>query len=347
MGNSVNLKTPYFGGKTDDNIDITYSLLPQKEFDKFVDMNLGSGNVTRNIACEMGNIERLAIEKDITIFTMHTCIRNNPIQLIEAIRKLKNDAETFNRMKKIVDDCIKNGEVIDEIEVAAATIYTICFSYNNMRSQYRHAKYKHLDFDNVLRQKEESCMRAFETVFYEKMPMVIMDLSEAWQGVQILNDDFMKHLYFLEEEGTVCYLDPPYELHKRGIPKGQKRKNAGYLVDMEQQAHERMVEEIIRLHKENKLKASVMICTNYSVDSDENLIIEPDDLYATLLQYGFRMVVVEIKGSSEVIRKQTIDTTEPKKQKKRKAEVIYINYRDICGNWDDFQFLDEKDVFGR
>lgn len=340
------MKPPYFGGKPDGNIDITYGLLPEGNVEKFIDMCTGSGNVTRNISCEMQNIERVAIEKDPTIFEMHACIKHNPYLLIEEIRKLKNDEETFNRMKKIVDACLK-GEEINEVKVAAATIFTICFSYNNMRSRYRHAKYGHLDFDNELRQKEESCMRAFESVFYEKLPMIIADLHEAWQGVQILNDDFMKHLYFLEEEGTVCYLDPPYELHKRGIPKGQKRKNAGYLVDMEQQAHERMVEEIIRLHKENKLKASVMICTNYPVDSDENLIIEPDDLYATLLQYGFRMVVVEVKGSSEVIRKQTIDTTEPKKQKKRKAEVLYINYRDICGNWDDFQFLDEKDVFGR
>jgi len=87
----------------------------------------------------------------------------------------------------------------------------------------------------------------------------------------------------------------------------------------------------------------LMICTNYEIDDmTGNIIVEPDDLYINLLKQDFRMVVTERKESSEIIRK---NSSQDKKKRKIKAEVVYINYKNIRGSWDNFEYYDYSDIF--
>lgn len=89
-----------------------------------------------------------------------------------------------------------------------------------------------------------------------------------------------------------------------------------------------------------KNHSRIMICSNFDLDENGMLKGLGEDQYnQRLWRIGFRLVVLLKKVSSEIRRNKASNTP-----KKIKAEVVYINYKDILGRWEDVQFYDYENI---
>ena len=335
-------KIPYYGSKNDKNMSVTAQILPERDFDTFVDCCFGSGNVTRRIPGEMLGVHKIGIELDRGMYNLHSQIKEDVLALINMIASMENSEQEYIKNKSMLEKYIDGSEEFDRLEVAAAELMILAFSINSMRGTWRNTDFYKKHTQQEKRDKARKTIESFNNIFYEKIPLVLLDLNNCWQDLRIINGDFMDYTSFWEKAGTFCYLDLPYELKKRGV-KQDSKKDAGYMIDMSQSDHEKFISEVCKKAIQGKLKADLMICTNYEIDDmTGNIIVEPDDLYINLLKQDFRMVVTERKESSEIIRK---NSSQDKKKRKIKAEVVYINYKNIRGSWDNFEYYDYSDIF--
>lgn len=336
------MRLPYFGGKEEENLHHTVQLCPEEQIDTFVDCCFGSGNVTRTIPCEMLGVKKVGIELDRGMFALHSQIKKDVYALIDKIKTMKNGEESFLVNKRKLEEYVEGSEKYSMIEIAAAELFVLAFSYNSMRSQWRNADFYKKHTSDAERDKAKKTAEAFHNRFYEKIPIILLDLNVAWQELNLINGNFFDYTHYWDQIGTLCYLDLPYELKKRGIKQKQK-KGAGYMKDMTQVEHEKFIGEVCRKAKEGHLSGWLMICTNYEIDETGELIIEANDLYTELLKCGFRMVVTERKESSEIIRK---NSHHDRKKRRKKDEVIFINYSNIRGSWDNYEWYDYQKLFG-
>ena len=83
-------------------------------------------------------------------------------------------------------------------------------------------------------------------------------------------------------------------------------------------------------YENNKLHAKMIICTSYEIDDNGQLIIPDNDRYSLLLKFGFRLVEIRKRSASnyyestENVGKGTVE-----KKRRKKMEVVYINYEII------------------
>ena len=337
------MKLPYYGSKDEKNLHLTMQILPERPLNRFVDCCFGSGNVTRTIPGEMQGVKKVGIELDKGMYTLHSQIRDDVCSLINIMKNIENTEKEYLKYKSILEKYVDNLQDYESLDIAVAELMVLSFSINSMRGNWRDTEAYRKHTQEEKRHKAKKTMEGFESRFYEKIPIVLFDLNDCWQDLELINGNFMDYTHFWEEKGTLCYLDLPYELKKRGITNQERKKNAGYMQDMTQLEHEQFISEVCRKAKDDNLYADLMICTNYEVDEiTDKLIVEPDDLYINLLKYGFRMVVIERKESSEIIRKNSKQDT---KKRRLKAEVIFINYKDIIGSWDNFEYYDYSDIY--
>ena len=88
-----------------------------------------------------------------------------------------------------------------------------------------------------------------------------------------------------------------------------------------------------------------MVCSNFEIDEQGNLIGVADDPYTRLMQNGFRMVIVQKKYSTVATHEiHSIGGGKVRQKKKPKVEVVYINYHNIIGNWGLYKYIDYADV---
>ena len=128
---------------------------------------------------------------------------------------------------------------------------------------------------------------------------------------------------------------------KKKVKRERKLMRAVYLEDWTTEMHLEFISKIIALKDSGKLKASLMICSNFEVDDEGYLIGVADDPYTELMKIGFRMVVTERKYTSAISEDKEDGIV---KAKKCKVEAVYTNYLDIVGNWDNFESFDYDDV---
>ena len=335
-------RLPYYGGKDEENLSPTVQLCPEEQIDTFVDCCFGSGNVTRTIPCEMLGVKKVGIELDRGVFALHSQIKEDVYALIAQIKTMRNSEELYLDNKRKLEEYVEGSEEYSRLEIAATELMVLAFSINSMRAQWRNKDFYKKHTLEEKRDRAKKTAEAFDNRFYEKIPIILLDLSEAWKELKLINGSFFDYTHYWEQEGTVCYLDLPYELKKRGI-KQNRKKGAGYMKDMTQDEHEKFISEVCRRVKGGNLRGKLMICTNYEIDDTGKLVIEPDDLYSELLKYGFRMVVTQRKESSEIIRK---NSRHDSKRRRKKAEVLFVNYENIRGSWDNFEWYDYQKVFG-
>lgn len=338
------MKLPYYGSKDAKNLHVTMQILPERPIYKFVDSCFGSGNVTRTIPGEMLGVKKIGIELDRGMVALHSQIKEDVYALIRRISYMENNEQNYLQYKSMLEKYVAGSAEYNKLEIAAAELMVMTFSFNSMRGVWRNKDFYKKHTQEEKREKGRKTVEAFENMFYEKIPMILLDLQDCWEELELINDDFINHMHYWEENGTLCYLDLPYELIKRGITSQDRKKDAGYMKDMTQAEHEKFIGEVCKKSDAGNLRADMMICTNYEVDENTGrLIVDPTDLYANLLKHGFRMVVTEYKNSSEIIRK---NSKQDNKKRRVKAEVIFINYKDIRGSWDNLEYYDYTDVFG-
>lgn len=327
----------YFGKKSEVYLSKAMQLLPADGVGEIYDCCFGSGNFTRHISNEICGIRRIGYEIDRSLFALHSILKDGRLdEIVGKMNSVEIDKNYFKACAELVRQYNKGSVEYDEVEVAFAELVLIYFSVNSGRCQWRNLdsfqkhKFESLEWNDARVQLQEMARK-----FYTRLPLDLADLNRAWQKVEIINDDFRGHFDELfADDGKFLFIDPPYLLDKRGRKREGKAIKAGYDFDWELKNHEELVQNIIRYHHAGRLRARVMLCSNFAIDDESKLIGVETDTYTRLIREAdFRMVVVQQRFTSKIIR----NTGE---HKKRKVEVVYINYKDIVGNWDNFCFYD-------
>ncbi len=327
----------YYGRKGGEYLSRVEQILPEEGVNVMADCCFGSGNFTLNISCEMNNVKQIGFELDRSLYTLHSVIKSSQVfELTDRIKDVLRDEKYYRNCETLVRNYNERIESYSDIDIALAELVMIYFSINNGRTQRRNPySYKKYTMGSSKRNDSRVQIQQMESRFYYRVPADIYDIHVAWQEVEIYNDDFRNHYEELfTDEGTFLFIDPPYLLDKRGRKRESKAIKAGYDMDWELKDHEDFVGKLMEYSRGGSLRAKVMICSNFEIDDEDRLIGLEDDPYTVLIkEAGFRMVVVQKRYTSEV-KKQSGG------HKKRKVEVVYINYDNIIGSWENFQYFD-------
>lgn len=332
----------YFGAKNRKYLDFLIQILPEEKPKHIIETCMGSGSFTQHISSGIKDVKKTAIELDKGMFALHSQIKQDADILIKNIKNLANKEEVYYEKKQMIADYLEGKTEYSNLDIAVAELYTLVFSFNFMRGSWR-SNTNYLKYEDPMRRmKAKRSMEAFESILHFHMPLVLCELYEKWQNVNLIHGSFMDYKHMWKDEKALIFLDLPYQYSKRGVK--DSRKTAGYMVEMTDEQHNEFISEVIRFKEEGTLKAKMMICTNYTLNENGEIIISKDDLYCQLLKHGFRLVQVQEKSSSEIIRKTSLDG---KKMRQKKMEVVLVNYLDIVGNWNSLKYLDACDVYGR
>lgn len=228
-------------------------------------------------------------------------------------------------------------------DAAAAELAMLYMSRNGMAGAYQPFMKEPKGEEDMERGKADRGLEeARESArMHRKIGDVIMNLHSRLSDVELVCGDFMDDAYIgnWEDEGTFNYLDVPYPYRKRGV-KG-KRKGTGYQMDWADSEHGRFLDRVERMYREGRLRGKLMICSNFEVDGDGGLKGLRDDMYnQRLMELGFRLVVTELIYSCEAHLEG-----DGSRRKTRKAEVVWINYKDIIGSWGELEHYDIQDVY--
>lgn len=307
----------YYGRKTEVNLLNCLNLLPAKPIDCVVDCCFGSGNFTRIVGAHLGCGRVIGYEKEKALYILHCQIRDNPELLLEAIGKMPQKKDVFEKCKSIVMATNKGAQDFSDLAVAVAENYIIYNSHNNdrrtMRNMEAYKKYNKM-YSRLHSQQE---IKRICNGYY-KQHTDIYGMSQVWKGIELKNGDFREDLeIFLKNEASFLYMDLPYLFKKRGRENNQERKGSEYFEDWKEEDHLELIERL-----KHERKAKIMICSNFEIDEQGEVIGLATDPYSDLLQNGWKMFVTESKHSSRIISKNG-------QVRKRKAEVVYINYEPI------------------
>lgn len=330
----------YWGSKGGKYIESIFPLLPGG-VNHMVEACMGSGVISANLAFS-GLRQQTAFELDKGLYTLHKMIQNHPYELLDLISKIPYCRSFYNSsMEKLKSYNAAEVSNYSDLEIAQAEFSVLMMSFNAMRTAFRrldgYTKYT----DESMRRKSKDALERMKDNLYRDASEIVLGCNNAWRGLKILNEDFMDHPeVFVEGRDTLCFVDTPYMLSKRGI-EGRK-SNTGYMIDWDDAEQRRYLNFIEEVQKQTN-PSKIIICSNFQINEQGEIDIKElrDDLYNQyLLPLGFRLVVVQRKSSSEIKNWQS---TSPKKTK---AEVVYINYTDILGNWHDCKYYDYEDVYG-
>lgn len=322
----------FWGRKSKEYMEEILKLYPEDEVHTIVDACMGSGSFSRNISCQMDNVERIAFELDQSLCTLHQVIKNDAWGLIEKVLDSTFSDELYLHCRRITREYNVGNNNYSGLEIAFAELVILYFSYNSMRGNVPRRYDSYLKYDDEKKHNEvRGRLRHMIERFQLKAPSDIICLSERWQELEIVHDSFLNHTDLWENEKCWIYIDTPYELHKRGIDetKNWKCSYLGYDVDMTKEDHEQFISEVIKMSEECRLKAKMIICTNYEIDDKGNVIIPQNDLYSRLTEYGFKRVLVENKHSSKPHISTQEDGKVARQRRRKKVEAVYINYKTI------------------
>lgn len=319
----------FWGRKSKEYMRQILKLYPADEIDTVVDACMGSGSFSKNISCQMDGVQRIAFELDKSLATMHQEIKNNADKVIDRMLACDFTDELYLYCRKITREFNHGKSSYDKTEIAFAELVLLYFSYNSMRGNVPRRLDSYTKYGDEKKYIETKIhLEHIKERFQLKAPGDIIDLYEKWQRLDIINDSFLNHVDLWENRKNWIYIDTPYEPHKRGIKeeRGHKHENRGYDVDMSIEEHELFISKIIQYVRENRLRAKLMICTNYEVDDKGKVIVPANDRYARLLEYGFTRKLIENKASSNSYICTESKEEGAKRKRHRKIEAVYINY---------------------
>ena len=337
----------YFGGKGEGNIENMFPLFPVDNINQFIDCFFGMGNVSRLVAYGMSNTEVVAYELERSLYTLHEVIKDDHMveELIDKIKGVENSKEYFQQCLETVKAYNAETKKFGMVDVALAELVIIRFSRDNARNSWRNPEsYKGRNYDEWTMTKKRVELEAQIKKFYHQMPAEIMDMHQKWKQITLINDNCMNHMEQWASSENFFFIDPPYLPWKRGLKeKGNKKPvDKGYMEDMSVDQHEELIDKIISI---SKAGAKCMVCSNFEIDEKGELIGVADDPYTRLMQNGFRMVVVKKKYSTVATHEvHSIEGGKVRQRKKPKVEVVYINYRNIIGNWNFYKYIDYADI---
>lgn len=322
----------YYGKKSGRYLECLFQILPEEDLTHIVECCMGSGTFIANYGFE--GAKRTAIELDKGVYQLNKCIRDEYSELLEYLEEMEYSEKEFDRALEIIND----DKVQYEDLVTARAVYTsLVMSYNSMRTSYRK-----LDTLSDNAEKPRTSRQMIRRIQRNTINSIIC-LNKAWQGVEMINDSFFNHSNFwCEGKHTLCFADVPYQKCKRGM--NDKTKNAGYRQDWNEDIQDEFLEFVIQMNECKDKASNIIICANIEVDENGNLVNLKNDKYnKVLLKKGFRLVVILTKASSEIRSSKTCTG----RKKKRKAEVVYINYKNIIGNWNNYEYYDYEDIYGK
>lgn len=316
----------YFGRKTEANLFNTVNLLPKKPIGVVVDCCFGSGNFSRLIGTQIGGERVIGYEKEKALYTLHMQIRDNVDDLVEALKRLPQTGEIYNRCQDIVNATNKGVNQYSDLAVAVAENFIIYNSHNNNRLGIRgnESFKKYQNYEERFHSKSE--VDRIIRGFYTKNLVNLYGMSQVWQDIELINKDFRKDLAcYLGKENCFLYIDPPYLWNKRGKGKccAQKveKNKSEYLEDWCDDDHQKLIDRL----KHEKV-TPIMICSNFELDENERVVGLQEDPYTELLRHGWSMYITETKHSSRIL-------SEEGQIRKKKAEVVYVNYDPINDFW--------------
>lgn len=315
----------YFGKKTPSYLGKLSQLLPMAVLKIIVETCMGSGTFSAN--CAYKDTERVAIEYDKGMYVLNKCIQENVYELIDRLLDKEYSEETFDNAIKVLDEFDKGADY-DEIEVAVAAYISIIESFNSMRDCFRNFK-------------DQEGYDKFVDRLRRNIITDLIPLQSAWNDLEIINGSLFEHsVYWLKENSGLVFADPPYPQDGRGID--SEKEHAGYRHDWKMEQQLQFLNFVIDMNNKKEV-SNIIICSIMNIDNNGNLMNLEENMYCKmLLSHGFRMVVVEKKFTSEIKNENS------KSRKKRmKAEVVFINYHNILGNWNDFEYYDYSDVYGK
>lgn len=343
-----NLIIRYFGKKSMDNLESTSRLLPNGKINVYVDSCTGSGSVMVNLLSERLRARKVAIDKDPRIIAMHLGSKEYPGEVIDAVGKIQYSREgyagcmeCFERYAKGYKEKhgdMEKGMVVDAAAAEAAMLY---MSRNGMAGIYQpFMKKERMDRMGDAEKRFEVAKESVK--MHRKIARIVHNVHYRLRDVELFCGDFMDEAYigYWEDGGTFSYLDVPYMYSKRNVR--NKKKDTGYRCDWEDAEHERFLGTIEKMHGEGRLKGKLMICSNFELDGNGKLKGLQDDVYnRRLLEMGFRLVVTEWTHSCEThVGKDGV------REKTPKAEVVWINYKDIKGIWGEtIKYYDFQDIY--
>lgn len=337
----------YWGKKGGEYLKVLFQILPAGKLRHIVEVCMGSGTFSANVSGGYGDIKKTAIEIDKGVYALAKCIQQRPFEILERIQNTEYSEDVCRSSIQLLQE-VKLGKKVDDLDLAQAEYAALCMSRNSQRmvARKQDSYKKHTDEKKAKRSKRD--LERQKHNFYRDAPKVVWECNKAWQGLNIINDDFMKHPdFWFEGKETLIFADVPYQYSDRGIS-GRKSDSTGYMYDWREDKHYQFLKFVTQEVPEGKERSRIIICASFERDADGKLfkrgvknsrIEMRDDLYnQILLVAGFRMVVIQNKFSSEAEKKS--------QKKKNKVEVIYINYFDILGDWNRFEYYDYSDIYG-
>ncbi len=330
----------YWGNKGGAYLEELFQLLPKSKMQHIVETCMGSGTFSSNISGEYGDIKATAIEKDRGVYLLNKCIKERPIELFEKLKEIQYTKEFYDDSHKKIIDCLNGSEKYEELEIAQAEYAILMMSFNAMRNSYRSLESYMKISDSKEQERRRKVLERMKNNCFRNMGEIIMGNNFAWKNLDIIHGDFMEYSEFWTEgKETLVFADVPYELSKRNATK--KKKGTGYMVDWNENDQNKFLEFVEQMQV-NDNTSRIIICANFEVDENGELKGLKEDTYnKKLLALGFRLVVVLEKFTSEIKHKNS-----KLKEKKKKVEVVYMNYTDIIGEWNKLKYYDYNDVYG-
>ena len=303
----------YAGKKNGRYMERLFSLLPQGKPKRVIETNMGSGTFIASAKC-LGDVQRVAYEKNFSTYAMNHTIQKYPYELIESFKDFEYSKSEYDRAESVLNTLkkcpVENMTKEDYVNMANAKIVMAYCSRNGWNRGFRE-----LDFvDKCEKGSGEFYMKKQQAEFFRNelknnIARIISACSNAFREVDIVYGDMFEHGEIWGERGNLIFVDPPYLPEKVG-----DTKNKLYECTWEASDHE----GLIRLAM--GAKAKVIICSNMLLENNEVFIPEGDP-YNMLLHNGYDMVDIMHKSSAE------IQERDESHHKKRKTEVVYVNYR--------------------
>lgn len=351
----------YFGRKNQQYLDSLIDLIPADNCALVVDACMGSGAFTKGISVGMtGNgTKAMAFELDRSMYTLHIMAVQHPYELIDAIKQKSYSKATYIASKNRIDNVLSHRStditLKEQLQTAVAAYCSLYLSFNAMRASYRSLTTYKKETDPIKKEAKKQAQLKTSFNFHEGIAEEILNEAESLANVDIRNESFMDAPELFECPDNLIYLDVPYPLDQRDSSESNEntdarkttKKNrqdklaadgkAGYLKDWTNKDHDKFL-NLVHKAVATGHPAKMIICANFTVDEDGNLKNLAGNTYNKyLLPLGFRLVVVT---------NTTASVSSKNNAKVPKVEVVWINYKNIVGSWDDLTYFDYKDVYG-
>lgn len=331
----------YFGGKNGEWQGRVALLLPEDDSKTtFIDCCFGMGNVGRGLAYGMTQFTNIiGFEKEPALFQLHMVVKNRVNELIDRIPSVENTEKYFLHCQELVKEYNSNPSGnYDQVEIALAVLVTIRLSHNLTRSNYRGRFYEKYPINTIKYSQKKREYNAIIAKFYIQQPVELMNMSRQLKNIELHNEDFVDKLEELATPKSFIFIDPPYLPEKRGRSTkkpADKLVNAGYMCEMSRDDHMKIISKLIELKDRG---AYFMVCSNFEVGENGEIIGLAEDPYTRLLRHGYKMVVVQKKYA---VQERPVSQT-----KREKVEVVYINYTPRVSPMY-YEIYDYQDVMGK